>query len=618
MSKIILFFILFVFLTIIVSGVSAREDCWDPVKGHCYPRIGFFMFGKATPEWTAEFDYVITAHYSSSYPLEVKSISPHTYVIGTTDWNYGSVLLQSGESFPEEWFVRKSDGTKFKIYGDRYHLIDQSDFCPKSTAFGGKRYNEIIADRMQWRFDLTAFDGVGTDGVWETPGWGKDYDLDDNGVKDWNEHDYAWIENVWNTNGVMKAVRELRNDIGDDKIIYMNSLRFHGFSWQETNGLYLEHQHGMTKGGYWHNFKNYMTWFDQWMTIAPEPHTILYGANRGQSRDDYTYMRFSLGAAMYGDAYVEVTDKTSREHMFISYYDEYDINLGYPTGPMELLYDTEGVDGEGVWVRFFDNGAYILNMDSKSNTVTDNQLKSMQGYNGPYYRFKGGQDPDFNNGELFDFVILSGRSETHIDDGRPSSIGDGIMLTKNPAVSISDIIIDNEAQFTSPGSDGANFHGTWIREKGNPEFWTPGYNCEQGNCGYRAASSSSYTTHADFIPTIGVAGDYEVYEWHGPRSGASQNVVFEISHANGKDTKTIDQTKNTVHWNLIGTYRFNKGGNGFVRINTMGSNGDVIADAIKFVYKNEPSLSCSDQNGFICSESQVCTDNFIEANDTER
>ncbi|MBN2102401.1 MAG: hypothetical protein JW716_06030, partial [Candidatus Aenigmarchaeota archaeon] len=29
-------------------------------------------------------------------------------------------------------------------------------------------------------------------------------------------------------------------------------------------------------------------------------------------------------------------------------------------------------------------------------------------------------------------------------------------------------------------------------------------------------------------------------------------------------------------------------------------------------------LSCSDQNGFICSESQVCTDNFIEANDTER
>jgi hypothetical protein len=52
---------------------------------------------------------------------------------------------------------------------------------------------------------------------------------------------------------------------------------------------------------------------------------------------------------------------------------------------------------------------------------------------------------------------------------------------------------------------------------------------------------------------------------------------------------TIDQTKNFGKWNSLGTYYFEKGKSGKVEISN-NTNGIVIADAMRFVYRGTPGV----------------------------
>ena len=71
----------------------------------------------------------------------------------------------------------------------------------------------------------------------------------------------------------------------------------------------------------------------------------------------------------------------AQEHYYNSYYDEMDLDLGFPTGPMRQIEST-GERGRGTYVRFFGNGAVILNVNEYSRTVTDAQIRGMNGYDG--------------------------------------------------------------------------------------------------------------------------------------------------------------------------------------------------------------------------------------------
>ena len=542
-------------------------------QGPFYPRIGVFHWSGAPPEWYAQFGLIITANRSRTFAEAVKKINPNTYVLATTDWNVGSEL-----SIPDEWVVKDSKGNRIMIYGGAYKLVDMSDYCLPSSKYGGKKYNEYLIDHMTNYCDLTVFDGVASCGVWEYPFGTTDVDLDRNGVNDWEEHGKNWLISVW-SKGLNKAVAGIRARIGPNKLISLNSGRFHTFEWRTTNGLISEH------ASINYSWKSHRTAYRDWMAAAPYPHIYLLDG-KGTKKNDFYWMRFLLGLTLYGDGYFSYSDANSSEHHYDKYCDEFDVDLGYPKGAMQSLFLT-GQDENGVWVRFFDRGAVIVNIDNKANTITNGQISTLSGYDGPYYRFKGGQDPQFNNGQPFSDVTLKGSVVN-----TTGLVGDAIILVKNPTTVVSDIVIDNVDAGTSPASEPAKLVGNWQSlVKNNAGFWTMGGREYRGIYDYAVAQPGSGTTYAEFRPTIGVAGNYEVFEWHGWIGNTADelqeatNVPFTVTYAkNSTASGTINQSVDYGKWNSLGTYYFDAGSGGNVTIRN-NANGMVLADAFKFVYK---------------------------------
>jgi len=97
--------------------------------------------------------------------------------------------------------------------------------------------------------------------------------------------------------------------------------------------------------------------------------------------------------------------------------------------------------------------------------------------------------------------------------------------------------------------------------------------------------SADGDTKAIFTPEIVKAGKYKVFEWHGadPQEDHATDAPYTINYAGGSKTIRINLDENIGQWNLLGTFRLEKGTGGNVTISN-NANGNVVADAIKFVY----------------------------------
>ncbi|MFH1890398.1 MAG: hypothetical protein ABIJ91_02445, partial [Candidatus Kuenenbacteria bacterium] len=395
--------------------------------------------------------------------------------------------------------------------------------------------------------------------------------------------------------------------------IHINSGHMHTFERDKTNGFTAE------------DYRCVYSWtyqkreYENWMRYAPYPHTFMFDGE-GDKKNNFYWMRFLLGTTIMGDGYFSYSDiENCENHHCDKYYDEFDLNLGYPTGNMQQLVTTIKND-LGVWVRFFDNGAVIVNIDKQPHTITEGKLSTLTGYKGPYYRFLGGQDPDFNNGQIFDEVDLTSRGYNN------GLIGDAIFLVKEPTTVVADIIVDNVDMGTSPASETANLEGEWEGECSS-QSWSMG--C-RGYCSlWDIHFTTSFTSHAIFTPTIGVAGNYAIYEWHGNITNQNEatNVRYIINYSGQSESEIIDQSQNQGQWNKLGIYNLSIGTNNNVTISAQGSNGTVIADAIRFVYQgNKGNIkgppgdyvppttnTCSSQSGSTCESSQFCDTDYLPA-----
>jgi len=559
--KSISFFILLCAGFLFTSIVAAQQED--------YPKTFIFNFGSYPVEWLAKFDLVCD---KGANARAIKNINPNCLVIDpAADWNsYGTTKV------PNEWYSVDSEGNRVTIYQGRRTLKDITEYCP---LVDGRRYNDLLIEEMV-STDFSVFDGVMAHGVWEDPYGVSDIDIDRNGVNDYEEHGDSWVHSKW-MEGVEKIVAAVQEQLPNGKILILNSGRFHTFLWDKSNGIMLEHQNAFFGTFSWWLSNRYRAW----MRAAPAPHAFLYEAKpKGgdpnivwPSKNYFRMMRFNLFITMLGDGYYMFSDRESGEYYYNSYYDEFDASLGAPISAPILL-------REDVYVRFFNKGAIILNVSKNDVTVSDTDLRSLSGYNGPYYRFKGGQVPGFNSGELFNSVTLSG--EQIPVSGNPI-VGDGILLVNSPQTIISDIIIDNENGITSPGSDGVKLTGSWNEEiDGNADAWTCSGRAYADLYDYVWAPAGGGNAQAVFRPTIGVPGNYRVYEWHGKApSGetAATDVPFELKYKTGKITGLINQQQNVGKWNFLGEYYFDKGTEGYFKM-TNDAKGVVVADAVKFVF----------------------------------
>ncbi len=200
---------------------------------------------------------------------------------------------------------------------------------------------------------------------------------------------------------------------------------------------------------------------------------------------------------------------------------------------------------------------FVLTGAASAGVTVDGAASLVAGTESTYrYPFTG----TFGNGSVaVDFLAGSWRDNA-----------DNSNIAESEAFSVSDVI-----QLDSGGTQGVTLVGIWYDSTTVPGYQGLAYK-HDGNTG---KGSKSVT----FTPEIPVAGTYEVHLWWTEHTGRATNVPVDIHYSGGTQTVTLNQRIDGSQWNLLGTFEFEAGSDGNVVIRTDGTNGFVIADAVRFV-----------------------------------
>lgn len=601
-----------------------------------YPLIGWQTFGGAVDEYYARYDYLVQRDSSNGFVQRLKAINPNMRILWTFDWN--ACEVDSSMQCASEWELKDSQGNTLKSYGNT-HMYNMSEFTPPATggSYPGLTYIEAIPEIFSDRADLATFDGWGTNGVWGESGGGiywlyntkfPDIDIDNNcpanggsgtlpGCEDHNQFSASQWTTHWQ-NGIDQFMVELRTRLdaastaADPKILAINSGTYHPWGWTESNGIIVE----KLRGYFNDDFQSSSFWVpfgrdnvEPHFSVADGFPEMTKPGLPSNTKNDFGGMRFGLATSMLNGVYYSFQGEEAGEHYWAHWYDEFDANVGKPTS------DALQVES-GLWVRFFEQGVVGASTDGLDHTLTDAQLQTFAEYSGPYHRFAGGQDPQFNDGQQFDSVVLPGyRKPGNCANGDSCTldsecsgscravrrVGDGILLVTTPTTIIADIIVDDVDMGTSPGSvaptDNGGFGGNWAAHgaasgcptPANDDYYTIRCSWNPGSFAFSTANGGDTLSSVSYVPTVGVTGEYEVFEWHPSLSagGESTAVDYIIKHANGEDTVTVNQAQNPGGWNSLGVYTFNAGTAGSIRIDAANSApGTVMADAIKLEFQS--------------------------------
>jgi len=581
------FIVLLVFLLIIPFSQAAN---FNPP----YPRIGQVNFYPIEKEVAADLwkhhDMIGYRSYGkrpASIASALRSVNPGMIILGASGISEVETKQTTKEYMPEAFFVHYLDGRRSPLYGD--YLMNLADSAPEGDyIYGRQKFNEFFAEFSIKSTDLSVYDGLYFD-TWQS---GLKYyvenqdpskiDLNFDGQPDSNVYsDWMQGQKVF-----VQKMRELHP--GVIVIAHESGQTF-------LNGNAFEFWHQPHLGSRSQNFIRVR----KLQAEGVEPHVLYANAISGDEETGAVFRGDFASAQIFGLYFGH--DEEGAIHRYSFLHDEYHGDLGYPTSGIDTIKDS-------VYVRYFDKGVVLANIASSSKTI---QASDLEG--GPYYRFIGNQDPDFNNGEL-------------VDASHPIRLEpiDGIMLFKERVTLITDIVIDNmEINLNTVGQDPVSYSGSWKQAvdcsssckqviKGK-KYYGIRIPWDWRGSGFAMSNAGGGENKATYKPEINVPGEYEVFEWHGELEDKTpaSNVPYKIVHAGGTKTGTLDQTRNVARWNSLGKYTFNKGKTGFVELNN-NANGYVISDAIKFVftgssnYQPPASQPCSSLGGFPCEAGQSC------------
>ncbi len=521
-----------------------------------YPRIGqvtFYSPGAGPTIWK-DHDFIAIRNHLGSDARAIKEKNPDVLLFGASAVVAGEEMESVvGEQFPEEWFAHWADGSKIPLWAG--YLMNMTDYCPSANfIYGQQKFYEFLASYFKENTDWNYFDGLFFDGwianiQWFSYKYG-DIDFDYDGVADGDSATY----NRWNEANIL-AVEEVRRLV--DKLILA-----HESGESYFNGNAFEFWTQATASSRSGNFNKAIRLATE--CVAPQ---IIYANSNAEGsgavfRCDFTSAQ--IVGAFFGH------DEGSFAHRWTYLHDEYMANLGYPIGPHEIL-------GTGVFVRYFDNGALITNISGEAKTVTSSHLTG-----GPYYRFRGQQAPDFNDGSEFSSVDFESF--------------DGILLLNQPTTIITPIIIDNiEINMTSIGQNPAEYTGSWTQTTNAKYSYALAFGWGEYSEFHAQASAGNGDAVAIYEPNINVAGNYEIFEWHGQagRNDEDFQEATNVPYFIIKDGSTItsghiNQALNVGQWNSLGTFKFPKGKRIVVKL-TNDADGVVISDAIRFVYMESDS-----------------------------
>lgn len=564
---------------------------------HPFPRtLDWTMERIGRPEYAAKFDIVICDPRDSNAVKQIHLLSPHTYCLPTRNWTQGAIFWKPAydiSTIPDVWKLRSSTGVFSQSDDGVYPIYDVTSFCGRysgvvcgysvGTNAGlpqGETYGEAIARLIVQNWSPDVWDGYSSDGTCSTPDnehFNSDYDIERKGENAKTVRGVPWITAQWQA-GWNSIYRDIRTRLGSKHrlILYHSIQDTFGLSWMNGAGL----ENGMTHSP--HNFISWKPLQDQLDAgtnlprVSWSEETFKYDIGNAPSdpHNYFRYLRYALGYTSMTDAYMTIGDPSTpgySEHLWTAYYDEFDLNLGQATGR------SKQIGSSGVWVRFFDNGCIIVNTSNSTQLITNTQITGIVGYAGPYLRFKGNQDPVWNDGSQFSSATLI--STTPSWSGASQNVGDAVFLVKTPTTIVSDIYVDNAYSPTSPGSPIAVLTGSWSSDFsiGYPNNTWENAMPQQSVSSkwlYHMTTSGGSSNTAMFAPKLNIVGNYNVYEWHGTKSGAATSVPCMINST----SLVINQSINQGKWNLLGKFQSP------IAVVIKGSTGITIADAFKFQY----------------------------------
>ncbi len=162
-------------------------------------------------------------------------------------------------------------------------------------------------------------------------------------------------------------------------------------------------------------------------------------------------------------------------------------------------------------------------------------------------------------------------------------MGQMMVSGKGNAVSKRDlggIVIDDEE---------AELVGDWLKSTSQHRWVDAGYAHD--------IAKEKGTKSATFRPQIKKSGRYQVRISYSHGSNRAKNVPVTIQHAEGEITIPVDQQQRPPFDNLfmeLGTFPFEAGTAGFVRISNQGTSGHVVIDAVQLLpegSQNQPKTA---------------------------
>jgi len=588
-----------ILISIISFNLASAQDFNPP-----YPRLGIFTFSgntDASLDILKDFD-VIALPPNDAMAQKYRQAYPDKILLGTS----GCLIAWEMGSLPEEWYYHNINGERIELWPGTY-LMNCTSVCPLvdiGDGDGPKTFTDHALRDVEEKIDFNYYDGVFHDWWWGGPNLTAKVtgDVNNNTILDTEEMSRDSIVNLWWYNILDFHDREYEISGLKYVVVQLGAL---GDIWSHVNGACFE-DWPIYNGpwGFWRD-----RYKDEKTAATKDPKIMILNASHSQFyryypvepyKNNYQAVRFALASCLLTSAYFYVDEGNQiAHHGNVHIYDEFEAKgmLGYPRTDMTQL---EGklmastLYADGVWVRFFDNGVSVVNATGLPQTITASDLAAFDPISGSrYFRILGGQDPEFNNGqEVTDGNPLELWGDTHLANWAEDEVfGDGAMLFRSRKVLVTPIIIDNHVNNqTSPGSDPAQYSGSWTMSSDGEKFYAfytdRNYGPFQPD-GFAYTSPGAGENVATYVPTIGLPGVYEIFEWHGEMPGTqlASNVPATITYGSGETaTVTIDQTQNAGQWNSLGTYSVPVGTTSKVELNNQ-ANGVVLSDAIRFVFK---------------------------------
>ena len=157
---------------------------------------------------------------------------------------------------------------------------------------------------------------------------------------------------------------------------------------------------------------------------------------------------------------------------------------------------------------------------------------------------------------------------------------DGSSLFSHAATAIT--LAAGEVILDEGSASGVTVTGAWASSTAGAGYEGPDY--------LQDDDSGKGTKSVTFRPDLSAVGEYNVYATWTTGSDRSTKVPFEIYSKNGDHLQTVYENERSTGgsgWVLIGEFFLHSSTASFVRISNAGTQGQVIANAIKFLPVND-------------------------------